>query len=97
MNEPIAIAFFPEDGDHIPGPVRRWQARNPFWRELLPERIVCPVCSLPVRAVADLALLDDDALALAIRRFRDRHLRVACSDHNLPTPEDWAYEEGRRR
>ncbi|MBK7781263.1 MAG: hypothetical protein IPJ58_10955 [Ardenticatenia bacterium] len=50
-----------------------------------------------MRAVADLALLDDDALALAIRRFRDRHLRVACSDHNLPTPEDWAYEEGRRR
>lgn len=97
MSQPIAIAFFPEDGEQLPGPVARWQARNPLWRELLPERIVCPVCSLGVRAVADRALLDDAALAAALTQFRERHLRVACSDHYLPTLEAWAYEEGRRR
>ena len=46
--------------------------------------------------MADRALLDDAALAEALRHFRDRHLRVACSDHHLPTLDDWAYEESRR-
>lgn len=96
MNEPVAIVFFPE-GPPIKPAIREWQARNPAWRVLLEERIVCPVCGLPVRAIADTALLDPQAIREAVREFREHHLRAACSDHYWPTEEYWAMVESQGR
>jgi len=94
LNETVQIVFFPESPGAIP-PILKWQARNPDWRVLLDEVIVCPVCGLRVRAIADTALLDDQQIREAVRHFRDEHLRSACSDHYLPTEEQWAVIESR--
>ena len=96
MNDLVSIVFFPE-GPELKPAIREWQARNPEWRVLLEEVIVCPVCGLPIRAIADTALLDTGDVRGAIRRFREEHLRVACSDHFWPTEEYWAMVESRGR
>ena len=87
--EPLAIVFFPE-GEPVPDAVLDWQSRNPDWRRAVDRSIICPVCGLGVRAIADFALLDDAAIREAVRDYRERHLRRACSDHYLPTEEYWA-------
>ena len=96
MSDTVAIVFFPE-GAQLKPAIREWQARNPFWRVLLHEVIVCPVCGLPVRAIADTALLDPQAVRDAVRAYREQHLRAACSDHYLPTEEHWALVASRSR
>ena len=96
MRESVAIVFFPE-GSGIPSAVRDWQSRNPDWRALLDEVITCPVCGIPVRAIADLALLDDEGVRFEIERYRNEYLRAACSDHAWPAREYWAVIESRAR
>ena len=96
MNDPVAIVFFPETPGMTPA-IREWQARNPDWRVVLDEVIVCPVCGLPARAIVDTALLDRDEVREAIRRYREDYLRAACSDHYLPTEAYWAVVESRNR
>ena len=46
--------------------------------------ITCPVCGIPVRAIADLALLDEEGVRVEIERYRNEYLRAACSDHAWP-------------
>jgi hypothetical protein len=87
--EPVAVVFFPESAG-MPPFISEWQARNPDWRRLVPGVIVCPVCGLTVRAMADYALLEADEVNAEIERYRDQHLRGACSDHWLPKEEYWA-------
>jgi hypothetical protein len=89
VTEPVAIVFFPESAG-LPTAVSHWQSRNPDWRRMVDGVIVCPVCGLPVRAMADYALLDAEEVAREIERYRDEHLRSACSDHWLPKEEYWA-------
>jgi hypothetical protein len=96
LKEPVAIVFFPENVG-LPPAVAAWQARNPDWRRPVETTIVCPVCGLTVRAVADYALLDPTEVAEEIARYRDEHLRAACSDHWLPKEEYWAVVESRAR
>jgi hypothetical protein len=99
LDEPIAIVFYPESPGLIP-PIQRWQARNPEWRLPVEDVVTCPVCGLPVLAIADFALLGPEDVRRRLHEFRDRHLRAACSDHYLPTREEWAVIEsttGRRR
>ena len=95
-NEPVAIVFYPENAGTLPA-IREWQRRNPDWRLPLEAPIVCPVCGIAVRAIADMALLDGDAVRIAIVHYRDVHLRAACSDHFWPTEEYWALVESRAR
>jgi uncharacterized protein with PIN domain len=92
VNDVVSIVFFP-DGQPIKLAIREWQARNPGWRVMLDDVIVCPVCGLPVRAIADTALMDPDAVREAVREYREEHLRAACSDHYWPTEEHWARVE----
>jgi hypothetical protein len=94
--EPVAIVFYPESEGLIPA-IREWQARNPEWRRPLEEVIICPVCGLAARAIADFALLDGQELRAEITRYRDVYLRAACSDHFWPTEEYWALIESRTR
>lgn len=94
MDRPVAIVFFPESPGITPA-IRDWQSRNPEWRQLLDDVIYCPVCGIPVRAIADLALLDDAEIRVEIEHYRDRHLRAACSDHAWPTREHWAVLQSR--
>ncbi len=96
MREPVAIVFFPE-GSGVPEPVLDWQARNPTWRVVLDDVITCPVCGIPVRAIADVALLDEAGVRREIQRYRDDYLRAACSDHAWPAQEYWAVLESRIR
>lgn len=96
MNHPVAIVFFPESPGMTPA-IRDWQARNPEWRVLLDELIVCPVCGLSARAVVDTALLDRDGTREAVRHYREVHLRSACSDHYFPAEEYWAVVASRSR
>jgi hypothetical protein len=96
LNDLVAIVFFPE-GAPIKPAIREWQSRNPFWRVMLDEAIVCPVCGLRVRAIADTALLDQLAIREAVRQYREEHLRAACSDHYWPTEEHWAVVESQSR
>lgn len=93
---PVAIVFFPESPG-ITSSIRRWQARNPDWRRLLPDVVACPVCGLPVRAIADFALLDDEAVRAEVAWYRDTHLRAACSAHAWPPDEYWDVVESRTR
>jgi len=95
-NETVAIVFYPENAGNPPA-IREWRGRNPDWRVPLGEAIVCPVCGITVRAVADLALLDTAAIQAAIAHYRDVHLRSACSDHFWPTEEHWALVASRAR
>ena len=53
----MAVVFFPESAG-MPHFISEWQARNPDWRRLVPGVIVCPVCGLTVRAMADYALVN---------------------------------------
>ena len=92
----MAIVFFPE-GSPIKPAIREWQTRNAFWRVMLDEVIVCPVCGLTVRAIADTALLDPPAIREAVRRYREEYLRAACSDHYWPKEEHWAVVESQGR
>lgn len=85
----MAIVFFPESAG-LPAAVSHWQSRNPDWRRMVEMVIVCPVCGLGVRAMADYALLGPDEVASEIEHYRDEHLRSACSDHWLPKEEYWA-------
>jgi len=94
--EAVAIVFYPESAG-LPAPVREWQARNPDWRVPLAEPIICPVCGIAVRAIADCALLDPGAIQAEIAAYRDTHLRSACSDHFWPTEEQWAVMQSRAR
>ena len=94
--EPVAIVYLPE-GVPVPAVIEAWRERNPDWRQLLPQGIECPVCGLGVRAIADLALLDEATIASEIRAYRETHLRSACSDHWWPTEEYWAYVESQSR
>jgi len=96
VERPVAIVFFPESGGITPE-IREWQARNPDGRRLLDEVITCPVCGIPVRAIADFALLDDAGIRAAVDEYRDQHLRAACSDHAWPTRERLALINGRSR
>ncbi len=96
LSETVAIVFFPESPGTIPA-IEEWQARNPDWRRLLDTVIVCPVCGIQIRAIADFALLDQEGIQEAIRRYRDEHLRAACSDHYLPREEYWAMVSSRSR
>lgn len=96
MNEPVAIVFFPESPGLIPA-IEEWQERNPDWRRLLETVIICPVCGIPIRAIADFALLDHEGVQEAIRLYRDEHLRAACSDHYWPPEEYWAVVSSRTR
>lgn len=89
VRDRVAIVFYPEKEGALPA-MREWQRRNPDWRQPLPDVITCPVCGIAVRAIADLALLDPAQLREEIARFRDAHLRAACSEHHLPTEEEWA-------
>ena len=79
MKSPVAIVFYPESPGIIPA-ISEWQARNPEWRRPLEAVIICPVCGIPVRAVADFALLDHDGIQEEIRRYRDDPLRTACPE-----------------
>ena len=92
MRQPIAIVFYPEGGG-VPPPVRSWQARNPDWRRPLDQVIVCPVCGISIRAMADFALVEPGAIDEEVARFRDEYLRAACSEHHWPTEEQWAVLE----
>ena len=92
----LTIVFFPE-GAELPAAILSWRSRNPDWRKPVEERIICPVCGLPVSAIADFALLDDAALRETLREFREAHLRTACSDHWWPSLEHWAYVESQSR
>ena len=96
INDAVAIVFFPESAGVRPA-IREWQNRNPDWRQPLNDVIVCPVCGIAVRAIADLALLDPAAVRGEVARYRDVHLRTACSDHFWPTEEYWAVVESRTR
>lgn len=89
MKDPVAIVFYPENGGPLPA-ISAWQRHNADWRSLLPEPIVCPVCGITVRAIADLALLDPARVRSEVARFRDVHLRTSCSEHYSPTEEEWA-------
>jgi hypothetical protein len=40
--------------------------------------------------MADYALLEAEEVNAEIERYRDQHLRGACSDHWLPKEEYWA-------
>jgi hypothetical protein len=96
LREPVAIAFYPENAA-VPAAIQHWQQRNPDWRQALDDVIVCPVCGITVRAIADFALLDADGVRREIVRFRDEYLRAACSDHFWPTEEYWAVRESQVR
>jgi hypothetical protein len=95
-HEPVAIVFFPENAG-VPGAVVGWQRRNPDWRRPLDEVVVCPVCGINVRAIADFALLDAEGIRREVLRFRDEVLRAACSDHYWPTEEYWTRVESQAR
>jgi hypothetical protein len=77
--------------------IRDWRDRNPDWRVVLDDVIVCPVCGITVRAIADTALLDAEGIRTAVQRYREVHLRAACSDHFWPTEEYWAMVDSRDR
>jgi hypothetical protein len=94
--EPVGIVFYPENVA-LPAAIRDWQARNPDWRRPLDDAIMCPVCGIPIRAIADFALLDWDRVREEIRRYRDDYLRAACSDHFWPTEAYWAIVSSRAR
>ena len=94
MREPVAIVFYP-DGNGTPSAIESWRQRNPDWRKPLDEVIVCPVCGITVRAIADYALLDAEGVKAEVARYRDEYLRAACSDHFLPVEEYWAVVESR--
>ena len=96
MRQPVAIVFFPESGG-IPTAVREWQSRNPDWRILLDREITCPVCGIPVRAIADHALIDPPGIREEIERYRNDYLRAACSNHAWPPEEYWTTVERRAR
>jgi hypothetical protein len=96
VNDTVAIVFFPESPGMTPA-IRDWLARNPDWRVVLDEVIVCPVCGIEVRAVVDTALLDREGMREAVRHYREVHLRAACSDHYWPTEEHWAVAASRTR
>ena len=96
LREPVAIVFFPEHVG-VPPPIQNWLLRNPDWRKPIEEVVVCPVCGLTVRAIADFALLDHAGIQREIVRFRDDYLRAACSDHYWPTEEYWALVESQVR
>lgn len=96
MNEPVAIVYYPESPG-ITAAIQEWQARNPDWRRSLDAVIICPVCGIAVRAIADFALLDHSSLQAEIRRYREEYLRAACSDHFWPTEEYWAVLASRTR
>jgi hypothetical protein len=96
LNQPVAIVFYPESAGLTPA-IRDWQARNPDWRRPLEDIIICPVCGIPVRAIADFALLDWDSVRQEIRRYREEYLRVACSEHYWPTEAYWAVQASRIR
>lgn len=96
MSEPVSIVFFPESPGITPA-IRRWRERNPEWRRPLDEVIVCPVCGISVRAIADYALLDERGVRAQIAWYRDVHLRASCSAHSWPTEEHWAVQESRSR
>lgn len=96
MNEPVDIVFFPESPGMTP-PIRDWQGRNPAWRVVMDDVIICPVCGIAVRAVVDTALLDREGVNDAVRHYREVHLRAACSDHYWPTEEYWAVVASRTR
>ncbi len=81
----------------MPPAIEAWCARNRDWRVLVDQVIVCPVCGIAVRVVADHALLSREEIMAEIARYRDEHLRTACSDHWLPTEEYWAVVESRTR
>lgn len=89
MKDPVAIVFYPENAGPLPA-MTAWQRHNPDWRTPLAEAIVCPVCGIAVRAIADLALLDPAQVRAEISRYRDIHLRTTCSEHFCPTEEEWA-------
>jgi hypothetical protein len=96
LSEPVAIVFYPESPGVTPA-IEEWQARNTDWRRPLGAVIICPVCGIPIRAIADYALLDEDGVQEAIRHYRDEHLRAACSDHFWPSEEYWAVVSSRTR
>jgi hypothetical protein len=96
LKEPVAIVFYPESPG-MTSAIREWQARNADWRRPLETVIICPVCGIPIRAVADYALLDHTGVQAEIRRYRDEYLRAACSDHYWPTEEYWAMVTSRTR
>ena len=96
MGEPVAIVFFPESPGSTPA-IEAWQARNRAWRHLLDQVIVCPVCGITIRAIADFALLDQEGIQAEIRRYQQEYLRAACSEHSLPTEQYWAVSGGRTR
>lgn len=93
-NDTVAIVFFQESTGLTPMQ-RAWQERNPAWRKPIDEVIICPVCGLPIRAVADVALLDADSIQDEIRRYRQDYLRAACSNHAWPPEEYWAVRPAR--
>jgi hypothetical protein len=96
QTETVAMVFYPESAGLLPA-VLEWQARNPDWRLPLDTEIICPVCGIAVRAIADCALLDPAAIEAEIAQYRDVHLRSACSDHFRPTEEEWAVMASRAR
>ena len=52
-SDTVAIVFY-QESTGVPPAVRAWQERNPAWRRSLDEVIICPVCGLPIRAIADM-------------------------------------------
>ena len=96
MNEPVAIVYYPESPGITPA-IQDWQARNPDWRRPLDAVIICPVCGIAVRAIADFALLDHVGVQAEIRHYREEYLRAACSEHFWPTEEYWAVLASRTR
>lgn len=88
-SDTVAIVFYQESTGATPA-MRAWQERNSAWRRPLDEVIICPVCGLPIRAIADMALLDGASVQDEIRRYRLEYLRAACSDHAWPPEEYWA-------
>jgi hypothetical protein len=96
VSETVAIVFYPESPGITPA-IEEWQARNPDWRRPLDTVIICPVCGIPIRAIVDYALLDHEGVQEEIARYRDEHLRAACSDHWLPREEYWAMVSSRSR
>lgn len=96
MTEPVAIVFFPENPGATPA-IEAWRERNAAWRHLLDQVIICPVCGVRIRAIADFALLDPETMREEIRRYQDQYLRAACSEHYYPTEQYWALVSSRDR
>ncbi len=94
--EPVAIVFFPENPGATPE-IEAWRERNADWRRLLDQVIICPVCGVTIRAIADYALLDAESIREEIRRYQEQYLRAACSDHYYPSEQYWAYAGRRNR